>query len=121
MMIPTMIPVNERTIPIKRELCTLNCESAENDIHKQRNHSYNQVIKYVFPGPTHREDELSSLLQITLCSETSLQVSGVQPSLRIRRICWSVGNLIGYDDSIWPQWKSPRDVDLYDANKSPTG
>ena len=59
---------------------------------------------------SHREDELSSLLQIILCCETSLLTSGVHSGLRVRRGSWSIPNLIGNDDSIRCQWWTPSDV-----------
>ena len=58
---------------------------------------------------SYREDELSVLLQIIPWSETSVQVSGVQSSLRLWWICWSVGHLICYQYSIRHQWSSPGD------------
>ena len=59
---------------------------------------------------SHREDELSSLLQIILCCETSLLTSGVHSGFRVRRGNWSIPNLICNDDSIRHQWCSPNDV-----------
>ena len=61
---------------------------------------------------SHREDELSSLLQIILCCETSLLTSGVHSGLRVRRGNWCIPNLIGNNDSIRHQWWTPSDCDI---------